>query len=103
MTEQQQKQQQQNDDEKLKIAEKVFNPQVAQFVPSEDISYEISVHPDLMPHIIGTHGSNLSRLSSKFAVRFVFPTSDTKLQRFARIPSRREEFHSNPLMESTRS
>lgn len=78
---------QQKGAETLEIAKTVFNPQVAQFVPSADTCYEFSVHPDLMSHIIGINGNNLSRLSSSFAVRFVFPTSDIKLRCFTLGPS----------------
>ena len=80
--EQQEQEQQETDAEELKTDDKSFNPKVAQFVPSDDTCYEICVHPDLMPHIIGNHGSNLSRLSSTFAVRFVFPTSDIDIATF---------------------
>ena len=48
---------QQKGAETLEIAKTVFNPQVAQFVPSADTCYEFSVHPDLMSHIIGINGN----------------------------------------------
>ena len=70
------KQEENGEEKSVQIMEK-FNPGVDQFVPSEDTCYEISVHPDLLPFIIGSNGSNLSRLSSKFGVRFVFPASET--------------------------